>query len=112
MGAKTAARLLKNDTVPGALQAEMPFTREAVAIDGKEFKVVPGRDPAATPWRDLDLEVILESIGAFNSLKEGSTHLEAGAKKVVITAAKGVERKAINGEFGTAIPKDCSGYTG
>merc|ERR1712151_168966 len=71
MGAKTAAHLLKYDTV---------------TVDGKEFKVVSGRDPAAMPWKDLDVEVIIESTGAFNSLEGGSKHLDAGAKKVVLTA--------------------------
>merc|ERR1712003_485368 len=51
-----------------------------------EFKVVSGRDPAAMPWKDLDVEVIIESTGAFNSLEGGSKHLDAGAKKVVLTA--------------------------
>merc|ERR1711874_495047 len=86
MGAKTAAHLLKHDTVLGTLQADVSFTDEAITIDGKEFKVVSGRDPAAMPWKDLDVEVIIESTGAFNSLEGGSKHLDAGAKKVVLTA--------------------------
>merc|ERR1712207_93744 len=48
--------------------------------------VVNGRDPAAMPWKDMDVEIIIESTGAFNSLDGGSKHLEAGAKKVVLTA--------------------------
>merc|ERR1712151_45581 len=86
MGAKTAAHLLKYDTVLGTLQADVSFTDEAITVDGKEFKVVSGRDPAAMPWKDLDVEVIIESTGAFNSLEGGSKHLDAGAKKVVLTA--------------------------
>merc|ERR1712170_316765 len=74
------------DTVLGTLQADVSFTDEAIAVDGKEFKVVSGRDPAAMPWKDLDVEVIIESTGAFNSLEGGSKHIEAGAKKVVLTA--------------------------
>merc|ERR1711862_1091658 len=49
-------------------------------------KVVNGRDPAAMPWKDMDVEVIIESTGAFNSLEGGSKHMDAGAKKVVLTA--------------------------
>merc|ERR1711862_709071 len=49
-------------------------------------KVVNGRDPATMPWKDMDVEIIIESTGAFNSLEGGSKHLEAGAKKVVLTA--------------------------
>merc|ERR1711874_482032 len=86
MGAKTAAHLLKYDTVLGTLQADVSFTDDAITVDGKEFKVVSGRDPAAMPWKDLGVEVIIESTGAFNSLEGGSKHLEAGAKKVVLTA--------------------------
>jgi len=86
MGAKTAAHLLKYDTVLGTLQADVSFTDDTITVDGKEFKVVSGRDPAAMPWKDLDVEVIIESTGAFNSLEGGSKHLDAGAKKVVLTA--------------------------
>merc|ERR1712099_165673 len=82
----TAAHLLKYDTVLGTLKADVSFTDEAITVDGKVFKVVSGRDPAAMPWKDLDVEVIIESTGAFNSLEGGSKHLDAGAKKVVLTA--------------------------
>merc|ERR1712113_97302 len=86
MGAKTAAHLLKYDTVLGTLQADVSFTDEAITVDGKSFKVVTGRDPAAMPWKDMDVEIIIESTGAFNSLDGGAKHLEAGAKKEVLTA--------------------------
>merc|ERR1719229_1615354 len=86
MGAKTAAHLLKYDTVLGTLKMDVSCTDDAITVDGKEFKVVTGRDPAAMPWKDLGVEVIIESTGAFNSLEGGSKHLEAGAKKVVLTA--------------------------
>merc|ERR1712176_351061 len=85
MGAKAAAHLLKYDTVLGTLQADVSFTDDTITVDGKEFKVVSGRDPAAMPWKDLGVEVIIESTGAFNSLEGGSKHLDAGAKKVVLT---------------------------
>merc|ERR1712187_560971 len=58
----------------------------AITCGDKTFKVVTGRDPAAMPWKDLGVEIIIESTGAFNSLEGGSKHLEAGAKKVVLTA--------------------------
>merc|ERR1712117_805579 len=86
MGAKTAAHLLKYDTVLGTLKADVSFTDDAITVDGKVFKVVTGRDPAAMPWKDMDVEVIIESTGAFNSLEGGSKHIDAGAKKVVLTA--------------------------
>merc|ERR1719504_627179 len=86
MGAKTAAHLLKYDTVLGTLKMDVSHTDEEIKVGDKTFKVVNGRDPAAMPWKDLGVEVIIESTGAFNSLEGGSKHLEAGAKKVVLTA--------------------------
>merc|ERR1711879_846035 len=74
------------DTVLGTLDADVSCTDDSITIDGKEFKCVNGRDPAAMPWKDMDVEVIIESTGAFNSLEGGSKHLDAGAKKVVLTA--------------------------
>merc|ERR1719159_2382514 len=63
MGAKTAAHLLKYDTVLGTLKMDVSHTDEAITVDGKVFKVVNGRDPAAMPWKDLNVEVIIESTG-------------------------------------------------
>merc|ERR1711939_179506 len=80
------AHLLKYDTVLGTLQCDVTYTDDALTIDGKEIKLLSGRDPAALPWKDMGVEVIIESTGAFNSLDGGSKHLEAGAKKVVLTA--------------------------
>merc|ERR1712187_317211 len=86
MGAKTAAHLLKYDTVLGTLKMDVSHTDEEIKVGDKTFKVVNGRDPATMPWKDMDVEIIVESTGAFNSLEGGSKHLEAGAKKVVLTA--------------------------
>jgi len=86
MGAKTAAHLLKYDTVLGTLGMDVKHTDEEITVGDKVFKVVNGRDPATMPWKDMDVEIIIESTGAFNSLEGGSKHLEAGAKKVVLTA--------------------------
>merc|ERR1712207_52657 len=86
MGAKTAAHLLKYDTVLVTLKMDVSHTDEAIKVGDKTFKVVNGRDPAAMPRKAMDVEVVIESTGAFNSLDGGSKHLEAGAKKVVLTA--------------------------
>merc|ERR1711982_769 len=86
MGAKTAAHLLKYDTVLGTLKMDVSHTDEEIKVGDKTFKLVNGRDPATMPWKDMDVEIIIESTGAFNSLEGGSKHLEAGAKKVVLTA--------------------------
>jgi len=86
MSAQTTAHLLKYDTVLGTLQADVSFTDDALTIDGKEIKLLSGRDPAALPWKDMNVEMVIESTGAFNSLEGGSQHIEAGAKKVILTA--------------------------
>merc|ERR1712187_800376 len=86
MSPQTVAHLLKYDTVLGTLKADVSCTEDTLIIDGKEIKLLSGRDPAALPWKEWNVEVVIESTGAFNSLDGGSKHLEAGAKKVVLTA--------------------------
>merc|ERR1719375_2549266 len=86
MDPKTTRHLLMHDTVLGNLKNDVVVTDESLTIDGKEIKLLTGRDPATMPWKDMDVEIIIESTGAFNSLEGGSKHLEAGAKKVVLTA--------------------------
>jgi glyceraldehyde-3-phosphate dehydrogenase type I len=86
MSAQTTAHLLKYDTVLGTLQADVTYTDDDLTIDGKVIKLLSGRDPATLPWKDMNVEMVIESTGAFNSLEGGSKHLEAGAKKVILTA--------------------------
>merc|ERR1712107_274025 len=86
MGAKTAAHLLKYDTVLGTLDMDVSFTDDSMTVGPYSFKLVSGRDPETMPWGEMGIEVIIESTGAFNSLEGGSKHLVAGAKKVVLTA--------------------------
>merc|ERR1719194_158962 len=86
MSPQTTAHLLKYDTVLGTLKMDVSHTEDEIKVGDKTFKCVNGRDPAAMPWKDMDVEIIIESTGAFNSLEGGSKHLEAGAKKVVLTA--------------------------
>merc|ERR1711937_60659 len=83
---KTTRHLLMHDTVLGNLKNDVKITDDGLTIDGKVIKLLSGRDPAAMPWESLGVEVIIESTGAFNSLEGGSKHIEAGAKKVVLTA--------------------------
>merc|ERR1711977_292938 len=86
MSPQTTAHLLKYDTVLGTLKMDVSCTEETITVGDKEIKLLSGRDPAALPWKDLDVEMVIESTGAFNSLDGGSKHLEAGAKKVILTA--------------------------
>lgn len=84
--AKTLAHLLKYDSVHGKFGAKVEVKKEAILVDGKEVKVFSQRDPGQLPWKDLEIDVILESTGRFTDYQGGSKHLDAGAKKVIISA--------------------------
>lgn len=84
--AKTLTHLLKYDSVHGRFDAKVEAGKDAILIDGKEVKVFAQRDPAQLPWKDLGVDVVLESTGRFTDRAGGSKHLEAGAKKVIISA--------------------------
>jgi len=86
MSPKQAAHLLKYDSVLGTFDADVQYGDDWLSIDGHKIKLIATRDPKAAGWGDLGVEVIIEGTGAFNSLEGSSKHLEAGAKKVVITA--------------------------
>jgi glyceraldehyde 3-phosphate dehydrogenase len=84
--AKTLAHLLKYDSIHGIISSEVIVKGEAFFVDGKEVKVCSLKDPAALPWRDLGVDVVVESTGLFRDRVTSAKHLAAGAKKVVITA--------------------------
>jgi glyceraldehyde 3-phosphate dehydrogenase len=83
---KTIAHLLKYDSNYGPLGRTVEVTDHGVSVDGKEIKVLAERDPAALPWGELGADVVIESTGFFTDRENASKHLEAGAKKVVISA--------------------------
>jgi glyceraldehyde 3-phosphate dehydrogenase len=83
---KTLAHLLKYDTILGPFPGEVDFTDDALIVDGDELKVFAERDPAALPWADAGAEVVIESTGLFTKKEDAAKHLEAGAKKVIISA--------------------------
>jgi len=89
--AKTLAHLLKYDSVLGNLHAKVETSgSDGISVNGDTFKVLSLRDPAQLPWKDLGVDVVFESTGLFTNREAAAKHLEAGAKKVVITApAKG-----------------------
>ncbi len=90
--AETAAYLLKYDTVYGRAPFEVEKKDGALVIDGKEVKLLAEKDPAALPWKDMNIDVVVEATGAFNDYQKARVHLDAGARRVVITApAKGDE---------------------
>lgn len=80
------AYLLKYDSNFGVFEADVDFTENSVIVDGKEIKVYAEKDPANLPWGDLGVDVVLESTGFFTNGEDAKKHLEAGAKKVIISA--------------------------
>jgi glyceraldehyde 3-phosphate dehydrogenase len=96
--AHTLAHLLKYDSVLGNLHAKVDARADSIAVDGDEFKVLSLRDPGQLPWKDLGVDVVFESTGLFTERSAASKHIEAGAKKVIITApAKGPDVMVVLG---------------
>jgi glyceraldehyde 3-phosphate dehydrogenase len=84
--AKTMAHLLKYDSVLGPLGAGVEAGDGAIVVDGAELKLLNERDPAALPWKELGVQVALESTGIFTKREQAQAHLDAGAEKVLISA--------------------------
>ena len=82
----TMANLLKYDSILGRFPGEVEAGDGALVIDGRELAVLSERDPAALPWGDLGVDVVIESTGLFTKREDAAKHLEAGAKKVIISA--------------------------
>jgi glyceraldehyde 3-phosphate dehydrogenase len=83
---KTIAHLLKYDSTYGPFPGEVKATTAGFSVDGKEIRVLAERDPGALPWGDLGADVVIESTGLFTDRENASKHIDAGAKKVVISA--------------------------
>ena len=87
---KTLAHLLKYDSVHGTIDADVKAKDNALVVNGKEIKTYAIREPESLPWKDLGVDVVLESTGKFTDRAGAEKHLIAGAKKVIISApAKG-----------------------
>jgi glyceraldehyde 3-phosphate dehydrogenase len=84
--AKTLAHLLKYDSVHGKLDVSVEVTDEGFVVDGKTVRVIAERDPAQLPWGELGVDLVVESTGRFTKREDAAKHLEAGAKKVIISA--------------------------
>ncbi len=84
--AKTMAHLLKYDSVLGPLGTDVEAREGAIVVDGKEMQLLNERDPANLPWKELGIEVVLESTGFFTKREQAQLHLDAGAQKVLISA--------------------------
>lgn len=83
---KTNAHLLKYDTMLGKLNADISADENSITVNGKTIKCVSDRNPLNLPWKEWDIDLIIESTGVFVTQEGASKHIEAGAKKVLITA--------------------------
>ncbi|MDQ3207608.1 MAG: type I glyceraldehyde-3-phosphate dehydrogenase [Gemmatimonadota bacterium] len=83
---KTLAHLLKYDSVHGRYQGEVSARADAISVDGRAIKVLSEKDPAKLPWKDLGVELVLESTGRFTDREQAAMHLKGGAKRVIISA--------------------------
>ncbi|BAB06868.1 glyceraldehyde-3-phosphate dehydrogenase [Halalkalibacterium halodurans] len=84
--AETLAHLIKYDSVHGPFQGTVEIKNDALVVNGKEIKLVNSRDPRVLPWKDLEVDIVVEATGKFKTKETAGYHLEAGAKKVIITA--------------------------
>jgi glyceraldehyde 3-phosphate dehydrogenase len=82
----TLAHLLKYDSVHGILDADISSTEHSLIVNGKEIEIYTEREPGKLPWGDLGIETVMECTGLFRDKEKASGHLEAGAKKVIISA--------------------------
>jgi glyceraldehyde 3-phosphate dehydrogenase len=83
---KTLAHLLKYDSVHGRFSGDVKAEKDALVVDGDSMRVLSEKDPAKLPWKDLGVDVVLESTGRFTDRDAAALHLAGGAKKVIISA--------------------------
>ena len=83
---KTLAHLLKYDSVHGRFPGEVKADKDALLVDGDSMRVLTEKDPSKLPWKDLGVDVVLESTGRFTDRDQAAQHLAGGAKKVIISA--------------------------
>ncbi|HEY8317460.1 MAG TPA: type I glyceraldehyde-3-phosphate dehydrogenase [Amnibacterium sp.] len=93
---RALAHLLKYDSTAGRLQQSVELDGDSIVIDGKPVQVLEQRDPAALGWGDLGVDIVIESTGRFTKAQDARKHIEAGAKKVIISAPA-------SGEDGTFV---------
>jgi glyceraldehyde 3-phosphate dehydrogenase len=83
---KTLAHLLKYDSISGKLDADISVEGDSIVVNGKKIKVLADRDPANLPWAELGVEIVIESTGFFTNADKARAHINAGARKVIISA--------------------------
>ncbi len=101
--AKTLAHLLTYDSVLGRLDGEVGTSENGLVVDGDEVRVLAVRDPAELPWKELGVQIVVESTGLFTKREDADKHIAAGAEKVIISApAKGEDLTVVLGVNGDA----------
>ncbi|NLE96711.1 MAG: type I glyceraldehyde-3-phosphate dehydrogenase [Propionibacterium sp.] len=83
---ETLAHLLKYDSILGRFEGDVTFDDDSITADGDQFKVFAERDPANLPWGELGVDIVIESTGIFTDATKANAHIDAGAKKVLISA--------------------------
>jgi len=92
------ARLLKYDSVHGRFRGEVSADENSITVNGHKIKVFAQKDPANLPWKELDIDVVMECTGIFADKEKASVHLNAGAKQVLVSApAKGADKTIVFG---------------
>lgn len=95
---RTLAHLFRYDSVHGTYQGDVEATLNGIVVDGDDIRVLSERDPSALPWKELAVDVVLESTGRFTNAADSKKHIAAGAKKVLISApAKGEDITIVMG---------------
>ena len=101
------AHLFKYDSVYGRFDGTVEAKEDAIIVNGKEIKWIREVDPLKLPWKELEVDVVIESTGAFRSREDAEKHLKAGAKKVIISApGKGVDATIVPGVNDHVVTKD------
>lgn len=83
---ETLAHLIKYDSTHGTFSGNIELAENALIVNGQRVQIVDDRDPANLPWKDLNVDIVIESTGKFNDGEKAKAHIEAGARKVIITA--------------------------
>ena len=101
------ARLLKYDSVHGRFNGEVSADENSITVKGHKIKVFAEKDPLNLPWKDLDIDVVMECTGIFADKEKASVHLKAGAKQVLISApAKGADKTIVFGVNQNTLTKE------
>lgn len=101
------AHLLRYDSVHGPLHMDVSVDGDSMSVDGRKIKVLAERDPSALPWKDLDVDIVAECTGIFSDRDKAAVHLDAGAKRVLVSApSKGADLTVVYGVNHDKLTKD------